>query len=394
MAQNISFPEIVSFSKNPIIVSFQTSTAYKAFLKAVLEASVYTIKPTGSIGIKHSAKYSIPLEFIANEKVDFDLSSLTEIVTSGYDKDPNLFLGFILKDKIRIDIMVYEEYFLNGEIIRIPNPELEDEFPDSNLRKALNVVSGGLTDYERMVYFSNNANTIEKLIGDCKILSRKPKGELIHPDSIITVPAITNHDGPITAAVIINKTIVYGEEQKNIDAYRCFLFRRSVSDIISQYPEATMISVSIAGKSTPIGYIGKKRGRAYHFSFKNGFGMIENITCYSREKLAIEMKATESSSIPSRQKGDVINFFTKKGNISINYTLSTGIINKEWCEWFVDEFFASDEHYLLIEGNWIPVSVIPDNEITLYDENKPAPISIDFTVKPRFNGFINDKFVQ
>ena len=106
------------------------------------------------------------------------------------------------------------------------------------------------------------------------------------------------------------------------------------------------------------------------------------------------MKATESSSIPSRQKGDVINFFTKKGNISINYTLSTGIINKEWCEWFVDEFFASDEHYLLIEGNWIPVSVIPDNEITLYDENKPAPISIDFTVKPRFNGFINDKFVQ
>ena len=394
MAQNISFPEAVSFRDNPIVVGFQTFTSNKLFLKAVLEAKISVMDSNGHARFEREEKYSIPLELISNEKVSFDLSPLAGIIEAGYEKDPNSFLGFILKERVFLDIKAYEEYLLDGIIIKNPNPNEGSSFPESNQAKSRHVISGGLTDYERTSYFFNTSNTLKDLIGNCKILSRKPSGELFHPDSIITVPAVANSDTPVSAFIMVDRKTMYGEESKNLEPYRCFLFRRSVADILSQHPEAKTLYISIGGKNTPLGYIGRKKGKAYHFSFKNGFGMLESITCYSQEKLTAEMETTESFTISRRSLVGVSESITKKGKITSSYLLSTGIINKDWCEWFVSEFFASDEHYLFIKGNWVPVSVIPDDKITLYDENKPAPISIDFTVKPRFNGFINDKFIQ
>lgn len=393
MAQVIKYPETVSFGKNPIIVGFKSDSTQKTFLKAVLEATLFVIDSDGNSRYVRGVKYSIPLDLASGMEVRFDLKSLVEVAKLGYGTDPNCSIGIVLKDQLVINVKIYEEYIENGRTVRNPDPD-SASFPLDNHRGGLFALQGGLTDYERIVYFGNGSNTLVGLLGKSRILSRKPKGELIHPESFFIVPAVINSSLDVKASILVNGKDKYGEENIRFDSYRCLLLRQSISDLIAMYPDAKTLSAVIGDDTSKIAYIGKKKGTAYHFSFKNGLGMLESITCYSREKVTANMETTESVNTPDRSLGNAVTSFSRKGEVSVSYHLSTGFINKEWAQWFVSEFFASDECYMSVEGDWVPVSIIPDDTTTLYDETKPVPISLDFTVKPQFSGFINDNFIK
>lgn len=388
MAQIITFPEEVSFEQNPIVVSFRSTNVNRIFQKAIMEATLRTKASAGWYTTVSEEIYSIPLDYSYNVPVRFDLKSLAAIAKPQYSYSPLEYSGIIPRESIIINVRLYEEYLYGGETLY--DPPQNSSFPEDTHTTQFNVLPGGLTDYERL---SLN-KTLVSLIGNICILSRKPEGEIIHPDSYYVIPAVTNLSTPTLASLRINNTTDYDIRSLQLDAYRCFVLRQQIKKLITTHPTAKTIRASISGKTGPLAYIATKPMKAYHFHFVNGFGMMESITCYAREKKTVEIETNENVYIPERNYKSIVSVFTTKSDITENYLLSTGLMNTEWAEWFTTEFFTTNEAYMEVSGNWIPVSIIPDNKITVYDKQKPGMISLDFTVRPQFNGPINDRFVR
>lgn len=388
MAQTIIFPEAVNFERNPMVVNFKTTSSTRTFLKAVMESVLSKKAANGFITVVREERYSIPLDYSINTPVKFDLHTLAQMADPQYSISPMENTGIITRDTVQISSKLYEEYLLDGETLY--DPPLNSSFPESTNYKQFIAIPGGLTDYERMTL----NKTLVELIGSVRILSRKPDGEIIHPDSYYVIPGVTKLSSPTNSYMEINNGITYGSVSTQLDDYRCFVYRQKISNVLNTIPGAKTIRVSISGKNGPLGYIGKKAIAPYHFHFINGFGLIESITCYAREKKTVAIETQESVFIPERNLKNVVSSFTTKSDTSESYLLNTGIINREWAEWFIHEFFTTNEAYMEVNGKWIPVSIIPDNKITSYDLTKPNLISLDFTVKPQFSGSLNNNFVQ
>lgn len=390
MAQTITFPETISFAKNPIVVSFKSESDL-TFQKAVCESTLRLKKANGEFTILRTEKYSIPLNHNSTKKVLFDLSGLAQIAVPAYDKSPQDYPdGIFRQETIVLSAKVYEEYLIDAST---PGyiPPLTDSFPyDTNYKEYIYAIPGGLTDYERL----SLKNDITSLIGNLKILSRKPDGELVHPDGFYLIPAISNTTDTINSVILIENGNKFGGLDMKFDLYRCFVYKQSIREMRKIYPLAQSFRVSIGNKLGPQTYIGKKGIKPYHFIFSNGFGLMESITCYAHEKKTVESSTTESVYILERNFKNVVSSFTKKGDNQESFLISTGIINMEWQEWFITEFFKTDECYMYIDDVWVPVSIIVDDKITAYDFSKPEPISLDFTVKPKFTGSLNNKFVK
>lgn len=394
MAQIITFPDEVNFEKNPIVIKFKTDETHGSFSKAVCQATLKTKSKSGGETIIRTEKYSIPLEKNTNKAVSFDLSSLSEMANPAYASNVCASIGAITRASILIHVKLYEEYLMDGGGIGA-YPPLNSSFPVATHERSFNVITGGLSDYER---FTLNTEVVN-LIGTSKVLSRKPAGELLHPDSFYVIPVVTNMKQSFTSSLFYGKYgsndfIEYGVVTQTLDKFRCFCYRQSIANILKQSPGAEIIITRINGKNSPDVYIGKKYSKAYHFHFSNGFGMMESITCYAREKKTSEMKTTESILISDRDFKNIISSFTRKGDNQELYLMNTGIISKEWADWFISDFFSTNECYMFVDDTWIPVSIIPDDKITIYDFNKPEPINFDFTVKPLFNGSLNNRFVK
>lgn len=388
MAQIITFPGTVNFQRNPIVVSFASTNVNRTFQSAVMEATLRTKAENGWLTLVNEERYSIPLDYAGNTPVKFDLKTLASVAKPGYTTSPLDSTGIIARDSILLNIKLYEEYLYNGEILY--DPPLNSSFPTHTHTAQLNVLPGGLTDYERM----SLDKPLAELIGSTCILSRKPEGEILHPQGYYIIPAVTNLPDATTVWLMLNENTPYGNDSRQLDSYRCFVYRRRIADVLAEHPTAQTLRAYVGDNAGPLAYIARKPVKPYHFHFVNGFGMMESITCYARDRKTVELQTSENVFVPERDFKSVMSVFTTKSDVTESYLLSTGVVNRQWAEWFTTEFFTTSEAYMEVDGNWIPVSIIPDDKITVYDRQKPEPISMEFTARPQFNGPLNNRFVK
>ena len=120
----------------------------------------------------------------------------------------------------------------------------------------------------------------------------------------------------------------------------------------------------------------------YHeFLFQNRRGILEDACCRPLESLSgkVEKDSFAKTSMPSFKAGTSLR--TSRAFPRRTWKMSSGPCSLEWAEWWAFEFLASERHWMLIDGAWMPVTVMPADENVLIDDRaNPDALHIDFNV--------------
>ena len=145
---------------------------------------------------------------------------------------------------------------------------------------------------------------------------------------------------------------------------------------------------------TNIFFISPSSKNAHHFLFINGMGVIENATAFSFESLTFNVES-EDYIYPQEISFQGINQRASYKDLPFaSFKVSSGPTNNIWADWWINEFIASNRHWMKIAGNYLPVVVAPDSKLLLYDKAKPGLITVAFTVTLSFSGGTENLFIN
>ena len=64
----------------------------------------------------------------------------------------------------------------------------------------------------------------------------------------------------------------------------------------------------------------------------------------------------------------------------------TTAVNREWADWWCNEFLCCPASWVCIDGRWFPCTIEPEEEVEIYDRTEESLISITFTMRLDFSG--------
>lgn len=364
-------PAAVAFAGDPIITKAKTTLTGKAFLRIKLLCQVKAVRTSEEYVYEESLSYSVSEDGIAT----FNVGSTIQTALDKYAQQQvngTIVTQTLYAAKYQL---TFKEVYLSG------TQEVEGS---TVVSEWFNAVMGSLSEYERMTMPNQDTTQV---IGSGRMLTRKPEGEIIAQGIDLYVPAVS------TLSDSISYYAVQGDNKKTLSKYTGGVF----------VPASLLISTgSLALGSLRIDTdieTGKEKTvvsahpSMRHFLFKNSFGLIESISAIMREAMKYSIESNQYI-IPSN-----INFsgytrvLTYTQTPKVELDMSSGYVNREWAEWWINEFVTTREAWMLEQGRYIPVAIIPEDSNKLFDKSKPGMISVQFKVRYSFAGSTYNRFI-
>lgn len=258
----------------------------------------------------------------------FDISTTLRTVARNYEYSP-IISGAVDYPTVSYTMMAYDEYMYEG-ILYSNVGQVEHNGGEA--------LMGAATDKER---FLNSSMTVNKF-------TRKPNtGEVC----------------------TVGETLVYADSGQ----------------------KSTAIELDTSG-AMPVGernvYVDGASTNRISFQFVNGLGVVESASaeCLESENSEGTTEVNTLASAPSfGLSGKHVGVGSDRKK---QLKCSSGYINREWAEWWHDEFLGTDnfrrgvaqKHWVKIDGVWQPCVCILDDDTTLYDKTSNSMLHIDFTV--------------
>ena len=364
-------PGSISFAGDPIIAKAHTTLAGKTFLRITAEVDVRVVR-TGD-EYQYGESYAF---FVGNDgNAVFNVANTVRAALEKYneqDVEGTAVLQTLYAARFRI---IYREVYLDG-LREVTSATVESEW--------YMAVMGSLTEYERMTV--SDADT-SSLLGKGRILSRKPAGERIVKGIPLYLPAVSTASDSLSY-------YTQQAEKKTYSQYtggECVpVSLRITTESLSEGALTVGIEWEAAGEKQVVG----RHTDMKHFLFLNGFGLIESITAMTRESLVYAAES-EVYVVPSD-----IGYRSRTRSVTYADTpqaemgMSSGYVNRDWAEWWMTEFAVTRKAWMLDGGIWIPVTIIPEEENTVYDKANPGLMAVNFTVRLSFLGGVRNSFLR
>ncbi len=351
MAQKITLTSGSVLNGNPITFTIQPNvisgkdddgnTVYPSFHRVITEV---TCGMSG--GDYEVIKMSSPVEKESDTaEVKVDISSALRTFRDSYEYSalPTTY------PYVAFQLKVYDEYMLNGEVKTMG----EISYPTS--ATYYRTLFGAFSDMERIASATSTKGLLK--------LSRKPT----------TIPQI------VAVGEMLAYTPAYSTEQ-NI---------ASSASLVA--PESKAVKVTKEGSQT-LGYQSvyalpaADAEKRQQFRFINGFGVLESISVPRVYKKTFA--ATTTSYAKTIQQ--TFNAFSRASVVKQNPTESwlyvTDPLDEQWLYWYYHEFLMSEHIWMLVADRWIPCTITPDDDATIYDTTKQDALTVAFTAKLDING--------
>lgn len=344
MAKSIALVSGSLFCDNPVIVEIVSENAGEnvTFHRVILE-----VRAALSTDNKF-VDYRCSVIAENSETVSLDISSVLRSVSKRFVYEP------ILADKtfpyIVYELKAYDEYMRAGVLY-------SKQGERSGGGRFYSFI-GGFSDVERLL--AGNTKDIERF-------SKKPTfGEVCSASELLVLPA------HVSTPLRIGDTISSGPTV-NVHSLSGLNGLHSFSGhFVYVLPESSA-------------------SRRVSFQFVNSLGVLESISAEMRKKVSYEMTTERYTvTVPSGFKPNG-RLTSHKGKPEQVLGLNSGVLNKEWADWWVNEFLACTRgSWIHWEGVWLPCEVIPEENVSLYDESKNELINVSFTVRfSLYGGFRN-----
>lgn len=344
MAEQILLTSGSILAGNPITFSIKPSDAgtSPSFHRVIVEVTY-----DNNNGNYEVIKLSVPVTQEGKD-IELDVSSALRVPLEDFQYSPLVATYPMVKWYIK----AYDEYMnSNGELKTNQGIQYYPQEPNTSDGGATNLrcIAGAFSDIERMV------SGVTKSVTS---LSRKPQSLpqlMVVGDTYAYTPA-------------------YSDSQDLLDS-------ATLTAPQSREVEITKEGLQTIGEQS-IYAMPKNEGKdRMVFRFINSFGVLECVSIprtYSK-KLSIQ------SNTYTVTKLETFNSFSRsavsKKNDQESWLFMTDPLDENWLQWYLHEFLMSKHIWLNIKGNWIPCSIIPEDEITFLDKTNTNMYSVSFVAK-------------
>ena len=370
--QVLQQPSAISFASDPIIAKVKTTLTGKTFLRVKMTCNVKAFQSGEEISYSEEYSYNVADDGAATFNVSNTVATaISRCMTVDVEGTTGTQVAYAAKFTL-----TYKEAFLEDGV-GIEQGELT-----SSEYKAL---PGSLTEFERLTASNQDTSTI---LGNGRILSRKPSGEMVPKGIDLYMPAVD------TVSDTISYTVAQGTASNEYSQYTGGVLVPESIRIITSSLSPGELTVSTSRESGKKKYVVPSTPDMRHFLFLNGFGMLESVTAVTKESLSYDTQSEQyvvPKEIGFRSHTQVVGY---AGQPFVSLEMSSGFVNREWAEWWVNEFCVTRRAWMMVDGRFLPVAVIPQETTDLYDRSKPGLLSVNFTVRYSFSGGTYNSFVQ
>lgn len=123
------------------------------------------------------------------------------------------------------------------------------------------------------------------------------------------------------------------------------------------------------------------------FLFVNRRGAVETASALMKEALNISAKSKQYSRVerPAFKPSRSVLMIPSGGLRS--WEMSSGYVDRDWAVWWTQEFLQASRHWMLLDGQYVPVIVEPAKKsVSIYDRTKQQLAHVDFTVTLALEG--------
>lgn len=344
MAKKILLTSGSILANNPITFSITPSDAGNSpsFHRVIGEVTY-----DNNNGNYEVIKLSVPVTQEGHD-VELDVSSALRVPLEDFQYSPLVATYPMVKWYIK----AYDEYMnSNGELKTNQGIQYYPQEPNTSDGGATNLrcIAGAFWDIERMVSGVTKSVTY---------LSRKPQSLpqlMVVGDTYAYTPAY-----PASQSLLDSAALVAPQ---------------------SREVEITKEGLQTIGEQS-IYAMPKDEGKdRMVFRLINSFGVLE---CVSIPRTYSKKLSIQSSSY-TVTKLETFNSFSRsavsKKNNRESWLFMTDPLDENWFQWYLHEFLMSNHIWLNVKGNWIPVTIIPEDEITFLDKTNTNMYSVSFTAK-------------
>lgn len=344
MAKKILLTSGSILANNPITFSITPSDAGNSpsFHRVIVEVTY-----DNNNGNYEVIKLSVPVTQEGHD-VELDVSSALRVPLEDFQYSPLVATYPMVKWYIK----AYDEYMnSNGELKTNQGIQYYPQEPNTSDGGATNLrcIAGAFWDIERMVSGVTKSVTY---------LSRKPQSLpqlMVVGDTYAYTPAY-----PASQSLLDSAALVAPQ---------------------SREVEITKEGLQTIGEQS-IYAMPKDEGKdRMVFRLINSFDVLE---CVSIPRTYSKKLSIQSSSY-TVTKLETFNSFSRsavsKKNNQESWLFMTDPLDENWLQWYLHEFLMSNHIWLNVKGNWIPVTIIPEDEITFLDKTDTNMYSVSFTAK-------------
>lgn len=343
MAQKITLTSGSILAGNPITFRIKPNILNNtpSFHRVIIE-----VKCGMSGGNFETIKLTAPVAIEGND-VELDVSSAIRVPLDAYEYSPDAATYPLCKWQLR----VYDEYMDSGGAVHTHQGELY--FPDKDNYYCC--IAGSFSDFSRFT----SPSPIKEVI----YFSRKPT------------------DSPQIVAV--------GETFAYTPPYEKQALLVNSASLVA--PASVVTTIDKKGLQT----IGDQKVYALPaeeaktrqvFRFINSFGVLESVSVPK----VYSSKVSVSSTSYAISRQETFNKFSRstvrKTNNRESWLYLTDPLTLNWLEWYMHEFLMAEHIWMYVKGIWLPCTIKPEDDTTLFDHTQQNPYTIAFSVQLDING--------
>lgn len=346
MAKQILLTSGSILTNNPITFSIKPETVNSPSFHRVIVEVTYD----NNNGNYEVIKLSVPVTQEGND-VELDISSALRVPLEDFQYSPLVATYPMVKWYIK----AYDEYMnINGELKTNQGELYYPQKPDASTGGSTNLrcITGAFSDIERMV------SGVTKSVTS---LSRKPQ----------SLPQL----------MVVGDTYAYTPAYSTPQSLLGSSGTPGLTAPQSREVEITKEGLQTIGEQSIYAMPKDEAKDRMIFRFINSFGVLE---CISVPRTYSKKLSLQSSSY-TISKLETFNSFSRaavsKKNDQESWLFMTDPLDENWLQWYLHEFLMSKHIWLNIKGNWIPCSIIPEDEITFLDKTNTNMYSVSFVAK-------------
>jgi hypothetical protein len=157
------------------------------------------------------------------------------------------------------------------------------------------------------------------------------------------------------------------------------------------YTPASLGAVTVGDHDLYV--IDKPANSGHVLRFVNGMGCIESLHVQSLIKREASNKTEKHSVAKQETLKQFSRTVTMKKDGPETWSLTSGALDRDWASWYIHEFLMSPQVWimlngqsLMVNGQWIPCHVVPEETTVLEDQQKAQPYEVQFKLEMDING--------
>ena len=122
------------------------------------------------------------------------------------------------------------------------------------------------------------------------------------------------------------------------------------------------------------------------FQFVNSRGVVESIRAWQMESEKLNSGHEEHAVSRFETFSEFTRIISRKKASRTELQLCSGFVSYEWAHWWANDFCQSEQHWMLVDGLWLPCVVTINDSETIIDKTKSQMCYVAFSCKPNING--------